>query len=355
MPYRKDVKSAFVLALLAAASTHAESGYNAWLRYAPVTTPMSLPAVVVSAHDSTARAELIRGVRGMLGKTLRIDTRLPQENAVLLGTADEIRQLAPSLTLPTDMKPDSYLLRTVASGGLRFTVVAGGDERGVLYGAFALLRKIAMAQDVAKLDERHTPEASVRWMNQWDNLDGSIERGYGGRSIFWDNGHVRDDMTQVSDYGRLLASIGINATTIDNVNADKRLLSAEFIPQIARIAGALRPWGVRVAVSVDFGSPQSLGGLDTFDPLDAGVANWWKARADDLYRAVPDLAGFVLKADSEGRVGPVGVQANTCRRSERGGSGTDAAWRAAAVSGLRLRPSHGLEQPEERPGARCVR
>ncbi len=98
--------------------------------------------------------------------------------------------------------------------------------------------------------------------------------------------------------------MGINGATVDNVNADQRLLSPEFIPQLARIADALRPWGVHVAVSVDFGSPQSLGGLDTFDPLDPRVAGWWRARADEVYSAIPDLAGFVLKADSEGRVGP---------------------------------------------------
>jgi alpha-glucuronidase len=108
----------------------------------------------------------------------------------------------------------------------------------------------------------------------------------------------------VVDYGRLLASLGINGCAINSVNADRRVLSPEFIPQAARIADAFRPWGVKVVLSVDFGSPKTLGGLDTFDPLDARVAKWWKARADELYRAIPDLGGFVLKADSEGRVGP---------------------------------------------------
>ena len=210
----------------------------------------------------------------------------------------------PQLGLSADLAPDAYWLRTVIIGGVRYTVITGADDRGVLYGTFALLRKLAAAMPIASLDEKQTPYGPIRWINQWDNLDGTIERGYGGRSIFWENGHVRDDMKRVSDYGRMLASIGINATTIDNVNADKRLLSDDFIPQVARIAAALRPWGVRVAVSVDFGSPQSLGGLDTFDPLDPRVAAWWKSRADALYAAVPDLAGFVLKADSEGRVGP---------------------------------------------------
>jgi alpha-glucuronidase len=183
-------------------------------------------------------------------------------------------------------------------------VIAASDDRGVLYGVFAFLRRIAAGESVAAMNDRQTPYSPVRWVNQWDRLDGSIERGYGGRSIFWDNLHVREDLSRVSEYGRLLASLGINGCSINNVNADPRVLGADFIPQIARIAEAFRPWGVRVAIAVDFGSPKAVGGLDTFDPLDPRVAQWWKARADDLYRAIPDLGGFVLKADSEGRVGP---------------------------------------------------
>ena len=102
----------------------------------------------------------------------------------------------------------------------------------------------------------------------------------------------------------LLASLGINGISINNVNANPLVLSAEFIPQIARVADVLRPWGVRLALAIDFGSPQSLGKLPTYDPLDPTVIAWWKARADDLYKAIPDFGGFVLKADSEGRVGP---------------------------------------------------
>ncbi len=271
-----------------------ETGYDAWLRYAPTAQPVSLPAVVATSDDSlltaSARQELIRGVRGMLGKTLRVETGEPTESAIVLR-ADE--------TAPVD----GYSLRATTIGGFRCLVISG-NGRGVLYGVFALLRKIALGQPIANLDERDAPYAPVRWVNHWDNLDGSIERGYGGRSIFWENGKAREDLGRVSDYGRLLASIGINACSINNVNADRRILTPEFFPQIARIAAAFRPWGVKVVISVDFGSPQSIGGLDTFDPLDPKVAAWWKTRVDELYAAVPDLGGFVMKADSEGRVGP---------------------------------------------------
>ena len=305
---------ALFVAALAAVTLHAETGYDAWLRYQPMEgaalerARSTMPAVVVSLSDAdpeaAARVELIRGLRGMTGRTLRAEGRIPQESAIVVGTLDELRHAAPEWHLDATLAGDGYWLKTVAGRGARYTVVTAANPRGVLYGAFALLRRIALGEAVDSLDERSEPYAPIRWVNQWDNLDGSIERGYGGRSIFWDGGHARADLGRVGDYGRMLASIGINGCSIDNVNANPRLLNADMMPEIARIAAAFRPWGVRVVVSVDFSSPKTLGGLDTFDPLDARVAEWWKQKADELYRAVPDLAGFVLKADSEGRAGP---------------------------------------------------
>ncbi|HTS25299.1 MAG TPA: alpha-glucuronidase family glycosyl hydrolase [Bryobacteraceae bacterium] len=292
-----------------------ETGAAAWLRYEPLSDSAvrqyrtSVPAELVIYGKSpvieSAQSELIRGVRGMLGHTLRIESGLPAESALVLGTLAQLRQEAPQLHLDAALGPNGFWLTTVhVGGGAAHTVIAGADDAGVLYGVFAYLRKIGTGDPVAPLSDQQTPYAPARWVNQWDNLDGSIERGYGGRSIFWENLHVREDLSRVSEYGRLLASLGINGCTVTSVNANPRALGADFIPQIARIADAFRPWGVRVSIAVDFGSPKSLGGLDTFDPLDARVAAWWKARADDLYEAIPDFAGFVLKADSEGRVGP---------------------------------------------------
>jgi len=307
------LQSIFV-ATLATACLHAESGNDAWLRYQPIEgaalarVRASLPAVVTTLNDAdpeaSARSELIRGLRGLVGRTLRTEEQIPKENAIVLGTLDELGRAAPQWRLHATLPEDSYWLKTVVDGGPRYTVVTASNPRGVLYGAFALLRKIALGEPFDSLDERVAPYAPIRWVNQWDNLDGSIERGYGGRSIFWEDGHARGDLSRVAEYGRLLASLGINGCSINNVNANPQLLAAEMIPEVARIAAAFRPWGVRVALSVDFSSPKILGGLDTFDPLDARVAAWWKQKADELYRAVPDLAGFVLKADSEGRAGP---------------------------------------------------
>lgn len=299
------------LALGIALFAHAETGYEAWLRYAPLEDGaaqryVDLPAVAVALDDSvvvrSAQDELIRGLRGMLGRTLRIEISLPPERAIVLGTFDALK-LA-NVAIPADLPPDSYWMKTVDIGGLSHLVIAAPNGQGVLYGAFALLRKIGLSQSVDPIDEKQIPYAPVRWVNEWNNLNGTIERGYGGRSIFFENNDVRADLSRARDYARMLASLGINGCAVNNVNANPRVITAEFLPRLARLAEAFRPWGVRMAISVDFGSPKSVGALDTFDPANAAVLEWWRDRADEIYRAIPDLAGFVLKADSEGRVGP---------------------------------------------------
>jgi alpha-glucuronidase len=300
--------------LLAAAALSAETGSNAWLRYAALGDDANrqareeIPAVITSLGDSilvqSASQEFMRGIRGMIGRTLRVESRVPREGAVVLGTLAAIRQTAPEFRLAASLGSDGYWLKTATLGGARYTIVTAENDRGVLYGTFALLRKIGSGERIDPLDEKQSPFAPIRWVNQWDNLDGSIERGYGGRSLFWEDNHARQDLRRVGEYGRLLASLGINGCAIDNVNANPRILAPDLVPEVARIAGVLRPWGVKAVLSVDFGSPKTLGALDTFDPLDPRVAEWWKAKADELYRAIPDLGGFVLKADSEGRVGP---------------------------------------------------
>jgi alpha-glucuronidase len=291
------------LALLAPC-LHAENGRDAWLRYSEKYT-QAVPAVVASVGDSpliaSAQAELIRGVRGMTSRAPQVESGIPRESAIFLSTLD---RLPSQWNLHANLEADGYWLKTLTVGSVRYTIVTAPNDRGVLYGAFALLRRLSLGESIAELDERHSPAVPVRWVNQWDRLGGSIERGYGGQSIFWENDQVRADLTRVAEYGRLLASVGINGCSINNVNADVRVLSPAIIKDAARIADAFRPWGVQVLFSVDLGSPKSIGGLDTFDPLDPKVATWWKAKVDEIYQVIPDFAGFVLKADSEGRVGP---------------------------------------------------
>jgi alpha-glucuronidase len=309
----------FALAAVLAATmpARAETGADAWLRYAPLDPKTaarynSLPAsTVVLGHSeilTTAQGELVRGVKGMLGGTLRTESGVPTEPAIVIGTVAQVRGVSPDFRPAENLQGDDFWLTFARIHNFNCIVIAGASERGVLYGVFAFLSKIARQESVAapdlKKNEIQRPAAPVRWANQWDNLDGTIERGYGGRSIFFDQGNVRPDLTRVSEYARLLASVGINGCNVNNVNANLHILDADFIPQLARIAQAFRPWGVHLGVSVDVSMPKTAGGLDTFDPLDPRVAEWWKNKFDDVYRAIPDFGGVVVKADSEGRLGP---------------------------------------------------
>jgi alpha-glucuronidase len=267
-----------------------------------------MPATVLAVGDSAliqaAQRELILGVRGILGRTLRAEVRRTNESAIILGTLSSLKEAEPALRLAGNVSEDGYLLKRVTLNGHPSILITAPNDRGILYGVFALLRKIGLGESVSQLDEQQAPYAPLRMLNQWDNLDGTIERGYAGPSIFFEKNNVMADLSRVRDYARLMASIGINACSINNVNADPRVITTEFIPQLARVADVFRNWGVRLFVSIDFSSPQKIGGLVTFDPLDQRVPEWWKNKADEIYYLIPDFGGFVLKADSEGRLGP---------------------------------------------------
>jgi alpha-glucuronidase len=286
----------------------------AWLTYAPVDPVRvfgagAVPDTVLRLGDAevekTAEEELARGVRGMLGRVVR-EARTSEELKgakafVVVGTRGEMEAWRPRLKSAQPIGADGFRLRRDGDA----IVVEGGDARGALYGAFALLRLIAQERSLAVLGVSEAPSAPVRWTNEWDNPDGSIERGYGGRSIFFDEHAVRADISRVRGYARLLASVGINGVTINNVNADPKLLDDENLKGVARIAEEFRQYGIRVSMSIDMSSPQVIGGLATFDPLEPQVAEWWKAKVEEIYRFVPDFGGVVIKADSEGKPGPM--------------------------------------------------
>jgi alpha-glucuronidase len=306
------MKKLILLAVFLPGLLRAETGREAWLRYAPLPAGDgikygSLPATVVGLGDSIvigkAREEMVRGIRGMLGRTLRLERALPKESAIVLGTIASLKSAALALTVP-EIGKDGFWLATLSIRAKRCIVIVSQNERGVLYGVFAFLSKIARRQRIDELNEVQQPYTAVRWVDQWDNLDGTIERGYGGPSIFFENDSVRSDLGRVSEYGRLLASVGIQGCAINNVNANPRVIQDAFLPQLARVAEAFRPWGVQLSVSVDLSSPKRIGDQDTFDPLDPRVSGWWQKRVDAIYRLIPDFAGFVVKADSEGRPGP---------------------------------------------------
>ena len=178
-----------------------------------------------------------------------------------------------------------------------------GGETGLLYGAYAWLEAMAAGESVP--EGAQTPFYPLRMINCWDNADGFIERGYSGRSLWFEGNKLTWDGARIRQLGRMLASVGLNVLCVNNVNvagAAERLIDGD-LPELARLAAAFRPFGVRLMVSVNFAQPLS-DGLTTADPLDEAVAAWWRNRADAVWQAVPDLAGFLVKADSEHRPGP---------------------------------------------------
>jgi alpha-glucuronidase len=305
--FRPVVLAGAVLAfgLLAAGQTADE----AWLRYASrpnsAADRLSLHVRTLghSLLEQSAANELQRGIRGLSSPDRLTSPQAPAYELVV-GTAPEFNTIYPELIVPPDLRAEEYWLHTATLSRHTVVLVIGADERGVLYGAFALLREVAAFAHSTRLDLRSHPAMSIRWVDEWDNPDGSIERGYAGRSIFFEGGKVRDDLAPVGEYARLLASVGVNGCNVNNVNNAAPFLEPEMLHSLARIAGAMRPWGVRMAISVDIASPQKIGGLSTFDPLDPAVKAWWAAKVDEIYTLIPDFAGFTVKADSEGQPGP---------------------------------------------------
>ena len=315
-----------VLLFVALAIAHTARGQNlagsgtieneAWLRYArldakAIKNSSPLPTNIIVLGESplleSAKDELVRGFDRMLGKKLAEKSDGRGIDLILATTAGLRGHIPASLRYPRPLEIDGYYLIWIPlrlDGAPPSLLITASNDRGVLYGAFALLSKIARGESLAGLQEEQNPSAPIRWVNQWDNLDGRIERGYGGPSIFFESGKVREDLSRAGQYARLLASIGINGCTINNVNAAPAALEDSFVAQVKRIADVFRPWGVQLSMSADLSSPKIIGGLDTFDPLDPRVAEWWRKKVDKIYEQIPDFGGFVVKADSEGRSGP---------------------------------------------------
>lgn len=181
-------------------------------------------------------------------------------------------------------------------------VLSANNDLGLLYGSYALLRDNAAGKAIALREE--IPAYNVRVLNHWDNLDGTIERGYSGHSI-WNWDELPDVVSPLyREYARANASVGINGVVLNNVNASSKILSAEYLAKVAKIADVFRPYGIKVHLSANFAAPMQLGGLKTADPLVPEVAAWWKAKADEIYKLIPDFGGFLVKANSEGQPGP---------------------------------------------------
>ncbi|TWI51739.1 alpha-glucuronidase [Pseudoduganella flava] len=306
---------ALVAAAVLASAVHAapahpadEDGYELWLRYRPLPqahAPRWNTIVFDGAPSATVRAaidELRRGAQGMTGKDLALGTRVT-DGAVVLARAGKLPAGVDGAGL-ADLGREGYLLKSATVAGKRVTVIAANDDIGLLYGAFGLLRAANTGKPLDRLDERSAPKLQLRVLNHWDNLDRSVERGYAGQSIWnwWELPDVRD--RRYVDYARANASLGINGTVLNNVNSKPEILTAPWIAKAAALADVLRPYGIKVYLSARFSTPLELKETKTADPLSPEVAAWWRNKADEIYRAIPDFGGFLVKANSEGQPGP---------------------------------------------------
>jgi alpha-glucuronidase len=198
------------------------------------------------------------------------------------------------------LKNDGFAIRS-EQGRI---VITSPSQTGLLYGVYHLLRLQATGAHTDSLWIEENPQYGLRILNHWDNPDRTVERGYAGRSLWdWEEASAVDSGRYVR-YARANASIGINGTVLNNVNAASATLAAENLEKVKVLAGIFRPYGIRVYLSVNFASPMQLGGLPTADPLDKDVINWWRSKAKEIYRLIPDFGGFLVKANSEGQPGP---------------------------------------------------
>jgi alpha-glucuronidase len=313
MTGRRMVLAAMLMAALPPAA-RAEDGSRLWLRYDRVEDASRLrslravmTSIVMTPSTPTQHAaadELLRGARGLTGLDVPLRGDVHADGAIVVGSSSYVRAVGRMDSHDPSWKEtpplgDGFIIRSARVNAHAVTVVLANTDRGVLYGVFHFLRLAQTGAPLTKVDVTSLPRLSLRLLDHWDNLDGSMERGYAGKSIWWP-----DPDPRILDYARADASIGINGAVLNNVNADPRALTSPYLQKAAAIANTLRPYGIRVYLSANAAAPVMLKELTTADPLDPSVAKWWKAKAGEIYALIPDFGGFVVKANSEGQPGP---------------------------------------------------
>jgi alpha-glucuronidase len=311
------------------ARTERNRSYDLWLRYTPVRDSARLmqyrttfTQIVVRGGSPTldlARTELQSGLDALLGLTIEQNDVLTKDDAIVAGTPASSPEIESLLRVggPHSVRASSlvhslrrvgnegYVIQPTFVFGKHAIIIAANRDIGVLYGVFHLLRLMQTQQPIRAFSVTSAPRIQLRMLDHWDNLDRTVERGYAGPSLWaWDSLPEGANAQRYRDYARANASIGINAAALTNVNANARVLTPEYLTKVAALANTFRPYGIRVFLTARFSAPIEIGGLKTADPLDTAVRAWWKRKADEIYRYVPDFGGFLVKANSEGQPGP---------------------------------------------------
>ena len=293
-----------------------EDGYNMWLRYEKVKDRElldhylnNLQGIILPTNSEVLRCirkEFEIGLSGLLGEGVNWLPDISTDGVLVIGTPDN-SSIIQSLNLKKQLNllgDEGYFIETVKIKGRKSTIIAANTDIGLLYGVFTFLRLLQTNQKIDDLMISGKPNVKCRMVNHWDNVNRSVERGYAGLSL-WDWGTLPEYKDpRYTDYARFNASIGINGTVINNVNADARFITPYFLKRIATLADIFRPYGIKVYLCINFNSPQLLGGLNSADPINQKVIEWWKEKVEEIYSYIPDLGGFLVKADSEGQPGP---------------------------------------------------
>ncbi|HEY8343680.1 MAG TPA: alpha-glucuronidase family glycosyl hydrolase [Bacillota bacterium] len=292
--------------------------YQCWLRYEQVASVRkrqtyqdwckNLVIPVTTQTLNSAREELVYALKMMVALEPVVSNTPLHSKFLILGRYGDsplINQAyAPEGT--EQLHDEGYIIKVLSERDKEYIVITSRTDRGVLYGSYHFLRLLQTRQDLNNLEIREEPVTALRLLNHWDNLDGSVERGYAGDSLFYRNYELTPDLTRIRDYARLLASIGINGIVVNNVNVsqEETRLIGDRLPLVKTLAEIFRAYGIRVFLSINFAAPIQLAGLATADPLSAEVKAWWRQKAAEIYREIPDFGGFLVKADSEFRPGP---------------------------------------------------
>ena len=297
--------------------SQAEDGYDLWLRYRPVLEESRKQSagelfrkVVIPERSSETytiiKSELDRAVPGMIRQEVTYSGDFSADASLVIGTPEDFDVLRTGdLTSALDSLGEEGFLIKRMNGQPRTVVVVSNSPVGTLYGIFHLLREIQISPDIQSLlPIVRAPRVSERILDHWDNLDRTVERGYAGFSI-WDWHKLPDYLDRrYIDYARANASLGINGTVLTNVNANALVLTPPYIEKVKALADLFRPYGIKVYLTARFNAPMEIGGLETADPLDEEVRQWWKDRIEAIYGSIPDFGGFLVKANSEGQPGP---------------------------------------------------
>ncbi|MBO5624078.1 MAG: alpha-glucuronidase, partial [Butyrivibrio sp.] len=249
---------------------------------------------------SNALSEFKRGISALTGEEVALNIDGKTED--IKADADSFKMRILTIASNSSIPSQGYMVNG-GSGGIK---LEASDNLGVLYGVFAILRSIACGKSADELNEAASPSNPLRMMNHWDNMDGSIERGYSGKSFFYENEEIIIN-ERTRDYARFMASIGINGVVINNVNvkgAASYLITDRYFDKLKELSEIFEGYGIKLFMSLNFASPIELGGMDTCDPLDKDVIVWWEKKIREVYTRLPNLGGFLVKADSEGRPGP---------------------------------------------------